>query len=196
METELQLRNEWINCVRCPLGLTARHHVWSENVLFSSEFEKILGCDASIDVMMVGEAPGVGEDVLGRPFVGSSGRLLRQSIKLSLDSRSTVTVCLNNCCICRPFAQSPASTQNRAPEPLEAEACAPRLESLIRILRPKLIIALGNVPGEYMEAIIEESGHQCLYSKLKHPAWVVRQLDKDIATEIYVDSFRKEWEKI
>ena len=85
--------------------------------------------------MLVGEAPGAEEDAKGEPFVGQAGRLL-DNMLAALGMRRDKCVYIANVLKCRPPG-------NRAPTPLEIEACRPYLDRQIELIRPKLIIALG-----------------------------------------------------
>jgi DNA polymerase len=87
------------------------------------------------EVMFVGEAPGADEDEQGLPFVGKAGQLLTKIIESTQTwKRDEVFIC--NVLKCRPPG-------NRTPLPEEVEQCRPYLEEQIRIIKPKLIIALG-----------------------------------------------------
>lgn len=88
------------------------------------------------DVMFIGEAPGADEDQQGLAFVGPAGRLLTRMIEAMGLSRDTVFIA--NIVKCRPPG-------NRNPEPAEMEACLPFLKQQIAILKPRVIICLGNV---------------------------------------------------
>ncbi len=89
--------------------------------------------------MFVGEAPGATEDEMGRPFVGAAGKLLTMALESAGMPRSTVYI--TNVVKCRP-------PSNREPKPEEIEACSPFLESQILLLKPLLIVTLGNVAGK------------------------------------------------
>jgi uracil-DNA glycosylase len=87
-------------------------------------------------VMFVGEAPGEEDDEQGRPFVGRAGQLLDKMIAaMKLTSEE---VYITNVMKCRPPG-------NRRPEPSEIEKCLPHLHEQIELVKPAVIIALGNV---------------------------------------------------
>jgi DNA polymerase len=86
-------------------------------------------------VMFVGEAPGRNEDEQGRPFVGAAGQLLTDLMARVL-GLSREDVFITNVVKCRPPG-------NREPEPWEVAACWRYLEAQVRILRPRIIVALG-----------------------------------------------------
>jgi DNA polymerase len=84
----------------------------------------------------VGEAPGEEEDAQALPFVGRSGKLLDETLtKLGLDIQKDIYVC--NIIKCRPPG-------NRRPEEAEVNACIDYLEEQLKIVSPKVIVALGN----------------------------------------------------
>ena len=92
--------------------------------------------DPNADIVFVGEAPGKQEDLQGLPFVGRSGKLLDKmlfSINLSRDD-----VYILNVLKCRP-------PDNRDPSKIEIEKCEPYLKEQLKIIKPKLIVALGRI---------------------------------------------------
>ena len=112
-------------CDRCPLHRSRRNPVPGEGPL-----------DAA--VMVVGEAPGRTEDEQGRPFVGAAGSLLTKLLAEAGLDRSRVYI--TNVVKCRPPG-------NRDPTDEEIEACLPYLLEQIKIVRPRVIIALGRHAG-------------------------------------------------
>jgi len=101
-------------------------------------------------ILVVGEAPGEQEDKKGRPFIGSSGQLLRHHLdELGIDlDRDAITT---NAIICRP-------EKNRTPTADEIEYCRPNLLNLLQQYRPRVVITLGasalhSVIGQYWKDI-------------------------------------------
>lgn len=86
------------------------------------------------EIMLVGEAPGKNEDILGRPFVGSAGKLLDELIASIGLQRSDVFIC--NVLKHRPPG-------NRDPLPDEVAHEWPWLKAQVEVIRPKLIVLLG-----------------------------------------------------
>jgi uracil-DNA glycosylase family 4 len=86
-------------------------------------------------VVFVGEAPGADEDEQGLPFVGRAGQLLTKIIEAMGMTRDQVFIC--NVLKCRP-------PNNRPPAPMEVANCRPYLKRQIELIRPKVIVALGN----------------------------------------------------
>jgi len=86
-------------------------------------------------LVFVGEAPGADEDEQGLPFVGRAGQLLTKIIEAMGMTRDDVFIC--NVLKCRP-------PNNRPPAPEEVVRCRPYLKRQIELIRPKVIVALGN----------------------------------------------------
>lgn len=88
-----------------------------------------------VNIMLIGEAPGEFEDLKGRPFVGRSGRLLRQIVEYTGTSRYYVT----NVVKYRPPG-------NRTPTNAEIEPFLPLLTDEVERAQPAVIITLGATP--------------------------------------------------
>jgi uracil-DNA glycosylase family 4 len=121
-EELVQLFHETSDCVRCPL------HQGRTKVVFGSG-------NANADLMFVGEAPGMHEDLQGLPFVGRAGKLLDQLLAEVGLQRSDVFI--TNVLLCRPPG-------NRDPEQAEIDTCKPYLHRKIELIEPKVICTLGN----------------------------------------------------
>ena len=90
--------------------------------------------------MFVGEAPGPEEDEAGEPFVGAAGQLLTKMIEAMGMKREEIYIA--NVLKCRPDLPE-GSIGNRKPTTQEMGSCLPYLESQIKIVQPKIIVALG-----------------------------------------------------
>jgi len=91
------------------------------------------------ELAIVGEAPGVNESRIGKPFVGQSGRLLDVLMKHNkIDREETF---LSNACLCRdPSGDNP---------PKEAiAACKPRLEFELKEHEIETVVVMGNYAAE------------------------------------------------
>lgn len=108
-------------CTRCPLAEGRTHAVPGSGPP-----------DASI--MLIGEAPGVDEDLQGEPFVGRAGQALTNLLRSAGIDRSEVFI--TNTCKCHPPG-------NRDPHPDEVQACREYLDGQIACIRPTLICTLG-----------------------------------------------------
>lgn len=110
-------------CERCRLAPTRTKTVFSRG-----------NPDAAL--CFVGEAPGADEDAQGVPFVGRAGQLLDRMIgAMGLNPETDVYVC--NILKCRP-------PDNRKPEQDEMDTCLPYLHEQLAVVRPKVIVAMGN----------------------------------------------------
>lgn len=94
--------------------------------------------DASI--VIIGEAPGKNEDLLGKPFVGASGKFLNAMLEQAGMNREDVYI--TNIVKYRP-------PENRDPSPQEKAAFLPYLEKQLHIINPKVVITLGRHSMEY-----------------------------------------------
>jgi uracil-DNA glycosylase family 4 len=125
-------------------------------------------------VYILGEAPGADEDKQGRPFVGASGKLLRQYVPEKwLDK-----IRWNNVVRTRPPG-------NRDPSVVEVECCRPSVTRDIEQSKPKAIFGFGAVPlawalnrthithwnGRRVPVRVGE--HVCWYFPMVHPAYVL-----------------------
>ena len=125
MYEELEkIKEECLNCQRCPLGATRTKVVFSAGV-------------PNNKIVLIGEAPGFNEDMTGEPFVGRAGQLLDKILESVGFSRQTnIYIC--NTIKCRP-------PNNRDPLPEEKLACRNYLDRQLTILKPKIILLCGKV---------------------------------------------------
>ena len=84
-------------------------------------------------------APGADEEIQGEPFVGRAGQLLTRIIKAMNLERSEVYI--GNIMNWRP--EMPTSFGNRPPTQEEMNYCLSYLQAQLRIVEPKVIVALG-----------------------------------------------------
>lgn len=99
-------------------------------------------------IFFVGEAPGAKEDLTGRPFVGTAGKFL-DSLLLGIGIKRE-DVFIGNIVKHRP-------PENRKPKPDEIAACTPYLERQIKIIKPKVVVTLGQSSTQY---IFSKSGQE------------------------------------
>jgi len=129
-------------------------------------------------LMFVGEAPGADEDQQARPFVGRAGQLLTKIIEAMGCKREDVII--GNVNRCRPPA-------NRQPTIEEAEICKPFLLREIAVVRPEVIVVMGNTAMKNLldtrEGITRVRGKFQDYHGIKvmptfHPAYLLRDPSK------------------
>jgi DNA polymerase len=116
------IRAEIGNCTRCTLCEERTNIVHSEG-------------NPHARLMFVGEAPGADEDAKSRPFVGRAGQLLTKIIEAIGMTREEVFI--GNVNRCRP-------PMNRQPTITEAETCRPFLLREIAVVKPEVIVVMGN----------------------------------------------------
>lgn len=129
------------------------------------------------DIMFVGEAPGANEDKEGIPFVGRAGKLLDRILdELSLGRQD---VFIANVLKCRP-------PKNRDPKPEEIRLCEPYLHEQIRLIQPKVIVALGRIAANTLLnekfALKDMRGRTFKYQNVDlrvvyHPAAILRNMN-------------------
>jgi len=108
-------------CMWCGLSRSRAHAVPGEG-------------RAGARIFLVGEAPGRREDEAGRPFVGAAGKILDDALSRAGIRRQGTFI--TNAVKCRPPG-------NRKPRAAELAACEPYLLAQLAIVRPRVIVALG-----------------------------------------------------
>ena len=96
--------------------------------------------DANANLLIVDEAPALETNTQGVPSVGKAGKLL-DKILLAVDLNRTKDIFIVNILKCKP-------PKNRDPLRSEIEKYIPYLNRQIKIIQPKLILALGKVAGK------------------------------------------------
>lgn len=122
-----ELKKEYSSCTKCPELCQNR-----TKVVFGSGNEKA-------EVLLIGEAPGFNEDKKGIPFCGMSGKILDELLASAGLAKNDVFI--TNTVLCRP-------PENRNPTKEEVDNCRERLDKLIEIMKPKVIVAIGNFATE------------------------------------------------
>jgi len=92
-------------------------------------------------LMVIGEAPGADEDRQGEPFVGRAGQLLNAMLWAIGFAREQVYIA--NILKCRP-------PNNRDPKPEEASACSAYLDQQIRLIQPRVMLAVGRIAAQWL----------------------------------------------
>ncbi|HEY3027131.1 MAG TPA: uracil-DNA glycosylase [Pyrinomonadaceae bacterium] len=153
------------DCTRCPLCHSRTNVVNTHG-------------NRKARLMFVGEAPGADEDAQSRPFVGRAGQLLTKIIEAMGLKRDEVLI--GNVNRCRPPG-------NRQPTTEEAAVCKPFLLREIAVVRPEVIVVLGNSAMknllETREGITRLRGQFQEYHGIKvmptfHPAYLLRDPSK------------------
>lgn len=162
-----ELEKACLSCKKCELCKTRNNVVIGEG-------------NKNANLMFIGEGPGADEDNTGIPFVGKAGKLMNMAFRGVGIKREDVYIA--NVVKCRP-------PQNRNPEDEESRACLEYLKSQVMLVKPKIIVLLGNIAlknilgKEYSITSsrgkwIEKDG--ILYFATFHPAALLRDETKKI----------------
>jgi len=95
-------------------------------------------------LMLIGEAPGAEETKESCPFVGKAGKQLDTLLRCASIDRAELFI--TNVVKYRPVVRNVRTTKNRTPSAKEIDAGLPLLKKEICIVRPKIIVTLGNTP--------------------------------------------------
>ena len=123
-----ELRNRVLSCQRCGLCRTRTNTVFGQGSVHTP-------------LVFVGEGPGEDEDKSGQAFVGRAGQLLTKILGSAGIERESCFI--TNVVKCRPPG-------NRNPVQEEMLMCGDFLEAQLLLLRPKIVVCLGNVPLKWL----------------------------------------------
>ena len=137
---------EWLKtvkgCERCDLKNTRTQVVVSRHPEPASE----------IKVFLLGEAPGGAEDLSGVPFCGQAGQILTDF--LNQTGLKDEEVYIGNVVKCRPTKPSTrgryGNFKNRKPTAAEIRCCSQWLKTELQLIKPKVLVPLGNVPLSFV----------------------------------------------
>ncbi len=145
------------------------------------------------ELMFIGEAPGADEDRQGEPFVGRAGQLLTKIIgAMGLDRKD---VYIANVLKCRPDMPAGAPG-NRPPTPDEMKTCLPYLAEQIKIIEPKVLVALGATAVEGLlgqrESMGRMRGRWHTYGETPlmityHPSYLLRNQSNTEKRKVWED---------
>ncbi len=127
-ESQLDALRMAMQTADLPLKKTAHHLVFGEGT-------------ANAKVFFIGEAPGKNEDLQGRPFIGSAGKILDQLLESIQLNRSDVYI--TSILKYRP-------PKNRNPQLQEIIKHTPFLVDQIRIIKPQILVPLGNFATRFV----------------------------------------------
>jgi DNA polymerase len=123
----LKLKEQVENCKKCELWKGRTKPVFGE------------GPDDA-KIMLIGLGPGYNEDKQGRPFVGAAGKLLNNLLGYAGLKREEVYIAN----IIKSYLPDNKATKE------QIAACTPYLDKQVEIIKPKIIILLGNVSVKYI----------------------------------------------
>ena len=108
-------------------------------------------------LMLIGEAPGEQETLLGRPFVGKAGKNLDRFLELAGLERGEIYI--SNTVKLRPTKTGKTGRiSNRPPTKDEIALFRPWLIREIDLICPRMIATLGNVPLQALTATKQTIG--------------------------------------
>jgi DNA polymerase len=179
------LEKEVSSCKKCGLYLSKQNYVFSRG-------------SPTASIFCVGEAPGFDEDVQGKPFVGRSGQMLDRAIRsIKFDPEKDMYVA--NILKCRP-------PDNRKPTDNEVINCKPYLLSQIDIIKPKVILTLGNTAIQNLlnitDGISVLRNKELNFNNIKvvatyHPSYIIRS--GGISSKLFplfIDDLKRAFERI
>jgi uracil-DNA glycosylase len=105
----------------------------------------VMGRPVVSPVLLVGQAPGDKEPVMGKPFAWTAGKnMFKWFGSLGVDEE-TFRDNVYMAAVCRCFPGKNPKGGDRVPTPEEVDNCAPWLERELEICRPDLVIPVGKL---------------------------------------------------
>jgi uracil-DNA glycosylase family protein len=138
-------------------------------------------------LMLVGEQPGDAEDLAGRPFVGPAGKLLDRCLAAAGIDRAKIYVTS----VVKHFKWVPRGPRriHSKPGAVEIEACFPWLEAEIRVVAPRIVVALGATAAQALFGktfrVMRDRGHLVPFALARyalatvHPSALLRAPDEE-----------------
>jgi uracil-DNA glycosylase len=143
----------------------------------------VSGGPVASKILLVGQAPGDKEPLLGRPFAWTAGKTLFGWFHEAAGvSEPTFRSSIYLATVCRCFPGKKPAGGDRVPSPDEIRNCSTWLKREIEILQPQLVLPVGKLaieqfmPAQKLDAIIGEkfhvtyAGHTFDLIPLPHPS--------------------------
>ncbi len=128
-QLDLHVRELW-QCRRCPRMIPP----------------PVSGGPILSKVILVGQAPGVKEPVLARPFAWTAGKTLFGWFKQFCGmTEAEVRARIYFAAVCRCFPGKTSAGGDRVPAPDEIRNCSSWMDAEFDLLRPQLVIAVGKL---------------------------------------------------
>lgn len=121
------LRKEVERCKKCSLWKTRKKTAFGEG-------------PGNANIFLIGLGPGKEEDIQGKPFVGPAGKLLNKLLSLAGLKREQVYITSVMKCY---LPQNKATNE-------QIKACSQYLDMQLEIIKPRIIVPLGNVALQYV----------------------------------------------
>ena len=157
------LQEEYKSCMRCEKLCQSR-----TQVVFGSG-------NKEAKILLIGESPGSHEDIEGVPFCGASGQVLNQLLESVGLKREDIFI--TNTILCHP-------EKNRNPDKEEVENCRGRLDALIGIMQPRVIVTIGNFATD---RIIQKKGITTIHGQV-FPT-ILNNISLDVVPVIHPANF-------
>lgn len=143
----------------------------------------VTGRPVASRILLVGQAPGIKEPILGRPFACTAGKTLFKWLEIATgwkedEARDRIYFAA----VCRCFPGKNPKGGDRVPDPTEIANCSRWLQAEFDLLKPNLVIAVGKLaisqflPFALLTEVIgrtfevEYTGHRCDLLPLPHPS--------------------------
>ena len=106
----------------------------------------VVGRAVTSRILLVGQAPGVKEPVLGRPFAWTAGKTLFRWLESALGwDEETVRSRIYFAAVCRCFPGKNPKGGDRVPDETEIANCSQWLKREFEILQPQLVLPVGKL---------------------------------------------------
>jgi uracil-DNA glycosylase len=143
----------------------------------------VAGHPVASRILLVGQAPGVKEPVLGRPFAWTAGKTLFRWLESALGwDEETARARIYFAAVCRCFPGKNPKGGDRVPDEMEIANCSHWLRREFEILKPRLVLPVGKLAiRQFLEFdslasvvgqkwSINYHGHQAELIPLPHPS--------------------------
>jgi DNA polymerase len=127
------LKRKARHCHACPLWKPATQTVFGDG-------------PSNADIMLIGEQPGLHEDIEGEPFVGPAGRMLDRALAEADLDRGTLF--LTNTVKHFKYEQRGTAKLHKRANASEQAACRMWLAAELARVRPKIVVALGAMAAQ------------------------------------------------
>jgi uracil-DNA glycosylase family 4 len=134
-------------------------------------------------VMLIGQAPGITEYKIGKPFKGATGDSIKLLFSLCGINDFDNYVYQTSVTKCFPGRKVNFST-DRLPSQKEVLNCSPFLFQQIKILKPKIIVCLGMLSWKTL--IILKNKEQLNFSQMTYQKTISKLTTKDIIGNSFI----------
>lgn len=173
----------WVSHLLKRYGIYMGENSWKRRWVYQ-QFQTCVKCDLwkirhnvvvgrgviPAQIVLIGEAPGQSEDLIGTAFIGRSGKVLD---KMILDAEKDVGFKVNkfftNAVLC--FPADCKGCRGREPYKQEIETCQDNVVRIIHSVNPDAIVYCGNIAERAMKKSLQNYKTYKIY----HPSHVLRQ---------------------